>query len=133
MFTEAISTQIVATRHTKLLVCDKTPASVIGYTKLLLQDLSVDDRRVLSSMEVLSREWSKKYDFVFLLSDRFGGEILYDPIRNSVAGLQEEVEATLRSAFHESDVTMIDVPVELSLEERVAWIIRRITPLTAQG
>jgi hypothetical protein len=126
LLTKTIADQIMATRHNGLVVCDKTPVSLIGYTEVLLvnEQLPDSDRRLLEAMRGLLNEWCLAYDLVFFLRDRFDPLVIgSDPIRVKVTAMQNQVESAIETELRRMNVPFVDVPVGLSLESRAGWMV----------
>jgi AAA domain len=126
---KTIADQVLGTRHNAVLVCDKTPVSLIGYTKVLLANqLSEDDLRLLETMRALLLQWCRAYDLVFFLRDRFDAQqVAHDLIRAKVISVQDQVENAIEAELHQLEVPIIEVPAGLSLESRIDWMTRVIT------
>ncbi|MFB8276978.1 AAA family ATPase [Nocardia colli] len=125
-FTAIIADQISAARFNQLLVCDKTPASVLANCRLLLKDgLPPEGDRLLHVMTALFGEWARSYDRVFILRDSHTFET-EDHIHTGISGLPDIVGDEILAVFDEFGVDAIQVPRGMSLQERVNWIAGRI-------
>lgn len=123
LFAETIAEHILASRHNRVLVCDRTAASVVAYARVLLgPDLMDRDLQLLDSMDQLVRAWSDVYDITLFLSDRFGDQVGTDPLRRRVLAQQEDIASSIRDQLRRCPTQVIDVPVGLGLEERTKWI-----------
>jgi hypothetical protein len=125
LLTKTIADQILATRHNTLLVCDKTPVSLIGYIEVLMAgQLAEGDRRLLAAMRGLLDEWCYAYDLMFLLRDCFDAEDeMRDPIRAKVASVRSQVEDAIATELHRIGIPVVEVPAGLALDRRVDWML----------
>jgi len=74
-------------------------------------------------MIALTHAWSYSYDLIFVLQDRYGSNNSDDPVRAKVAHLQDDVERAILSELNSSGVRYMLVPTDLSLDDRVDWIV----------
>ncbi|HZM76865.1 MAG TPA: ATP-binding protein [Candidatus Limnocylindrales bacterium] len=130
LFGAQLTTQLRASRHHELLVCDKTVMNVVAYAKLLLHPAAGSrEAMVIQAMTDFCAAWSFAYDAVFFCPDRYDQP--NDPFRAKVAHLQDETAAAVHGACTQSGATVHDVPPGLSLAERVHWVAQRVDPLLA--
>lgn len=135
LFSATIADQILATRHNQILVCDKTPASLLAYTNVLLgSQLSADDGKLLDAMTNLFREWCRSYDVIFVLRDKYNLDRSEDGVRAKVLHLQEEVGSRVQVELERACAAVMEIPAGMTLDDRVDWIIRatedRLGPFT---
>jgi thymidylate kinase len=127
LFSAAISSQILATRRNDIVICDKSPTSLIGYSRVLLPDKIVgEDAGLFEAMRLLLWEWSEAYDAVFFLSDDFTRGDERDQIRQSVTKVKWQVSDFIHSELDNFRCEVIDVPTGMPLEERVTWLAEQL-------
>jgi len=130
LFAAQLKEQLRAARHQRLLICDKTVANVLAYARLVL-DSSADPLTapVLDAMEQFCRAWAPVYDLVVYSADQYQQPA--DPYRTKVATLQDATAQAVRGACAQVGIELHDIPVGLTVAERVAWVARRVDPLLA--
>jgi predicted ATPase len=128
LFAAQLMTQLRTARHQRLLICDKTVANVLAYARLVL-DPSADPLTapVLDAMEQFCRSWAPVYDLVVYSTDQYQQPA--DPYRAKVAALQDATAQAVRTTCTEVGIELHDIPLGLSVAERVAWVARRVDPL----
>lgn len=133
-FSTAIADQVLTSRHHDILICDKTPANVLAYAQLFLEEsMSRHDRQLFRAMEQLLHEWSRAYDVLFFLRDRFDLKEEQDPIRARALDQQAEVETLIRARLDSLETNVVDVPAGLPLEQRVEWMAEIIQSSISLG
>jgi hypothetical protein len=128
LFAAHLSATLRATRHQRLLICDKTIVNVLAYARMVVPappGTRLAD--VLDAMEAFCRAWASTYDAVFHLGERYQPPA--DPMRAKVAHLQADTATAVRAACATVKMPLIDVPTGLDLAARVAWIAGRVDPL----
>jgi predicted ATPase len=128
LFAAQLMAQLRAARHQRLLICDKTVANVLAYARLVL-DPSADPQTatVLDAMERFCRAWAPAYDLVLYSADQYRHPA--DPYRAKVATLQGATAHAVRTACTETGIELHNIPLGLTVAERVAWVARRVDPL----
>ncbi|WP_394622442.1 AAA family ATPase (plasmid) [Lentzea sp. JNUCC 0626] len=125
VFAAHLQLQLRTARNHQLLIADKTIVNVLAYARMLLDVAPGSiDAAVLDAMEHFCRAWAPTYDVVFFTHDRYSQPT--DGFRAKVAGLQDTAAATLRELYDRLDVPVLDVPLGLETDQRVAWITQRV-------
>ncbi len=75
--------------------------------------------------EDFCRAWAPVYDAVFISNDCYPASPS-DPYRNRVTDLQTPAHHAVRAACQQAGLHLIDIPAELELDARVAWIASRV-------
>jgi hypothetical protein len=128
LFAAQITTPLRASRNHRLLVTDKTPANVLTLARMLLDTSDPAVADVLSSMEAMCRAWMPQaYDVVIHCRDRFDQTAGGDRFRTRVLGLQDEADNAIYETCKATGVRILDLPKDLSTEERVRWIEAQVT------
>lgn len=134
LFTKTIADQILAARGNEWLICDKTPASLLAYAKVLMgSTLSTSDRRLLKMMKQLFEQWSSSYDLVFLLDDFYETGQSRDPVRAKVIAQAASVGLEIAAVLRASRALVVEVPRGLELDERVDWMFASLKRLGSQS
>jgi protein-tyrosine-phosphatase len=81
----------------------------------------------LDAMEQFCRAWAPAYDLVLYSADQYQQPA--DPYRTKVATLQDATAQAVRDACAQVGVELREIPLGLSVAERVAWVTRRVDPL----
>lgn len=116
-------------RYHQVLICDKTVANVLGYSRLLLADnSSIATGQLIGSLQPFLTEYVKLYDFVFFCNDLYDLTTTEDPFRPRDALFQKQASAAIRQACTDLALPLIDIPIGLSHDERVAFVVQRICP-----
>jgi hypothetical protein len=128
LFAAQLVAQLRAARHQQLLICDKTVANVLAYARLVL-DPSADAQTVpvLDAMAQFCSAWAPAYDLVCYSADQYHQPT--DPYRAKVSTLQDATALAVRNACVEVGIELHDIPLGLSMAERVVWVARRVDPL----
>ena len=114
-------------RHHELVVCDKTVANVLGYTKLLLADeRSPLEQDLVRGMEALIKEYSRLYDIVFYCSHSYDLTLTRDPFRPVDGQFQKNADASILRACSDVGIRLQRIPTALSSEDSLSWIMERI-------
>ncbi|GLL02193.1 AAA family ATPase [Dactylosporangium matsuzakiense] len=130
LFGAHLSATLRATRHQRLLICDKTIMNVVGYARMVLNaPHGTRDAAALDAMAAFCAAWASAYDAVFFLPDAYPDDS--DPMRGKVTHLQDATTAAVRSARTDAGVRLLDVPAGLDLHERVAFLAARVDAMLA--
>ncbi|MFF9667135.1 hypothetical protein ACF1FY_34280, partial [Streptomyces althioticus] len=126
-FAAQLTTTMRTSRNHSLLITDKTPANVLAYARLLLNQNDAQVRAVLRSMESLCNAWMPlAYDVVIHCRDHYDQEAGGDRFRGKVLHLQNETETTVYDAILDSGVPILDLPQGLTTQARVEWIAKAL-------
>ena len=135
LFAAQLTSQLRTARHHALLICDKTIVNVLAYARLVL-DSPPGSREadVVAAMENFCRAWAPVYDAVFYCPDHYGAQHDGDPYRARVLDLQDATDRALRAACSDSDVSLVELPAGLTVDERVRQVMatvesRRLVPI----
>jgi predicted ATPase len=130
LFAAQLTTQLRASRHHALLVCDKTVANVLAYARLVLSaPAGSREAEVVAAMEAFCRAWAPTYDAVFYCSDRYDARQGGDPFRVKVEDLQDATDRMLREACAEAHLPLIELPTGLTTEGRVRRVMEVVDPM----
>ncbi|MBB5874644.1 putative ATPase [Allocatelliglobosispora scoriae] len=132
LFGAQLTTQLRAARHHELLICDKTIMNVAAYADMLLKpEPGTREAAVVGAMTAFCAAWSYTYDAVVYCPDRYDQP--NDPFRAKVAHLQDETARAVHNACTSSGAPVLDLPLGLSVAQRVAWVAERVDPLLRGG
>lgn len=102
--------------------------NVAAYAEMLLRPAEgTREAAVVQAMKVFCAAWSYTYDAVFYCPDRYDQP--NDPFRAKVAHLQDETARAVHDACTASGAPVHDLPVGLSVADRVAWVAQRVDPM----
>lgn len=130
LFAAQLSAQLRASRHQKLLICDKTIANVLAYARLVLDAPSGShESSMLTAMTAFCRAWVHTYDAVYYCADHYDG--IADPLRTKVDALdlQDATATAVRDTCALIGLSLTEVPPGLSVADRVHWTAARIDQL----
>ena len=128
LFATQLSTQLRATRHQQLLICDKTIMNVLAYARLVLDPRQGHTADVLEALTSLCRAWAPSaYDAVIYCPDQYQQPA--DMFRSKVSHLQDATATAVRQACTDTGITLHELPAGLDLNARVAWVSSRVDPL----
>jgi hypothetical protein len=114
-------------RHHDLLVCDKTVANVLGYSRLLLgQDDSRSTQNLLRTLEAFLSEYAKFYDQVFYSEDLYELQLTRDPFRPVDPKFQRDAASAIREACIDLKISLDLIPTGLDHQDKVEWVVDRI-------
>ncbi|MFJ2187840.1 AAA family ATPase [Kitasatospora sp. NPDC087861] len=126
-FAAQLSTTMRAARNHSLLITDKTPANVVAYTRLLLDQGDPQVRAVLRTMESLCNAWMPlAYSAVIHCRDQYDQAAGGDRFRGKVLDLQNATETAVYEAIRTTNVPIIDLPQGLTTQARVEWIAKHL-------
>lgn len=114
-----LTEQLRAARHHQLLICDKTLANIIAYSRMLLPATHAD---AIAAMAGLCAATTGLYDVVLYTADTFNPRQPGDHFRDKVADKQHQLGALLRQELHAHRLPLIDLPTGLNTHQRVEWI-----------
>jgi predicted ATPase len=130
LFAAQLTSQLRASRHHALLICDKTVVNVLAYARLVLDPPpGTREAAVVAAMEVFCRAWAPVYDAVFYCPDRFGAQQGGDPFRARVLDLQDETDRMLRDACDDTGISLVELPRGLTVDERVGRVMATVESL----
>lgn len=125
VFAAHLQLQLRTARNHQLLIADKTIINVLAYARMLLEVAPGSlDAAVLDAMETFCRAWAPTYDVVFFTNDHYSQPS--DGFRVKVSGLQDTAATMLRELYDQLGIPVLDVPLELETDQRVAWIAQRV-------
>ncbi|PPT14777.1 AAA family ATPase [Streptomyces cinnamoneus] len=127
LFAAQFTTPMRDARNHRLLITDKTPANVLAYARLVLDQEDPQIRAVLRSMESLCRSWMPlAYDAVVHCRDHFDQQAGGDRFREKVLTLQGAAETAVYEAISDTGVPVLDLPPGLTTQARVEWIAKHL-------
>jgi predicted ATPase len=130
LFAAQLTSQLRASRHHALLICDKTVVNVLAYARLVLDaPQGTREAAVVAAMEVFCRAWAPVYDAVFYCPDHFGAQQGGDPFRARVLDLQDATDQMLRDACDDTGISLVELPRGLAVDERVGRIMATVESL----
>ena len=125
-----LSAQLRAARQHTMIIADKTIANVMAYAWIVLQTPPGSrEAAVLKAMNGFCEAWAPTYDAVFYCVDRFDQHQQGDPYRAKVLDLQTAADRVVRSTCAAVGQRVIDIPPNMTTDERVRWIAARVTRL----
>jgi hypothetical protein len=123
LFACQIAQEHLLARHHEILVCDKTIANVIGYSRLLLGSVADSfSKQMLQQMEHLALIYTQQYDTIIYVSDFYELVSTKDPFRPHDPEFQKRADESIRDVCSHFRLPMLDLPRGLSTEQKVAWI-----------
>ncbi|MGW3232484.1 AAA family ATPase [Kitasatospora sp. NPDC001095] len=126
-FAAQLTTTMRAARNHRLLITDKTPANVLAYARLVLDQEDPQIRAVLRSIESLCNSWMPlAYEVVIHCRDHYDQEAGGDRFRGRVLHLQNETETAVYEAIQAANVPILDLPQGLTTQARVEWIAKHL-------
>jgi predicted ATPase len=130
LFGAMLSAQLRAARQHTMIIADKTIANVMAYAWIVLQTPPGSrEAAVLKAMNGFCEAWAPTYDAVFYCVDRFDQHQQGDPYRAKVLDLQTAADRVVRSTCAAVGQRVIDIPPNMTTDERVRWIAARVTRL----
>jgi len=130
LFAAQLSAQLRAARQHTMVICDKTIANVLAYAWLVLETPPRSRAAAaLAAMEAFCHAWAGVYDAVFYCCDRFSQYQTGDPYRAKVLDLQPAADRVVRSTCATVGQRVIDIPPNMTTDQRVQWIAERVTSL----
>jgi predicted ATPase len=130
LFAAQLTSQLRASRHHALLICDKTGVNVLAYARLVLEaPPGSQDAEVVAAMGIFCRAWAPVYDAVFYCPDHYAAEQGGDPFRAKVIDLQDATDRMLRDACAEAGISLIELPAGLAVDERVRRVMAAVDSL----
>jgi hypothetical protein len=122
-----VAAEQLLARYHAVLICDRTVANILGYSRLLLGK-SADEfsMQMLESITAFCRTYSRQYDAVFYLSDLYDLTKTRDPFRPTDLQFQREADRSIREACAEIGLRVTELPRDLRLEQKVSWILDRV-------
>ncbi|MER7771537.1 AAA family ATPase [Kitasatospora sp. NPDC096140] len=129
-FAAHLMTAARTARHHRLLIADRTPASVIAYSRHLLDLEDPLNGQLIHAMEATCRAWMPNaYDAVVYCRDRYNQRSGGDRYREKVLDLQGKLDRTIYEVCAGSGVKLIELPTELDTASRVRWIAECVTDM----
>ena len=130
LFGAMLSAQLRAARQHTMIIADKTIANVMAYAWIVLQaPPGSREAAVLDAMRLFCQAWAGTYDAVFYCVDRFDQHQKGDPYRAKVLDLQTAADRVVRSTCATVGQRVIDIPPNMTTDERVGWIASRVSKL----
>ena len=130
LFGAMLSAQLRAARQHTMIIADKTIANVMAYAWIVLQaPPGSREAAVLDAMRQFCQAWAGTYDAVFYCVDRFDQHQQGDPYRAKVLDLQTAADRVVRSTCATVGQRVIDIPPNMTTDERVGWIASRVAKL----
>ena len=130
LFGAMLTAQLRAARQHTMIIADKTIANVMAYAWIVLQaPPGSREAAVLDAMRRFCEAWAGTYDAVFYCVDRFDQHQKGDPYRAKVLDLQTAADRVVRSTCATVGQRVIDIPPNMTTDERVGWIASRVSKL----
>ena len=130
LFGAQLSAQLRAARQHTMIIADKTIANVMAYAWIVLQTPPGSrEAAVLEAMNGVLRSLGADLRRRLLLLDRFDQHQQGDPYRAKVLDLQTAADRVVRSTCATVGQRVIDIPPNMTTDERVRWIAARVTRL----
>jgi len=130
LFGAMLSAQLRTARQHTMIIADKTIANVMAYAWIVLQaPPGSREAAVLDAMRLFCQAWAGTYDAVFYCVDRFDQHQKGDPYRAKVLDLQTAADRVVRSTCATVGQRVIDIPPNMTTDERVGWIASRVSKL----
>lgn len=124
---EQIAAEQRLARHHELLVCDKTVANVLGYSRLLLGTSNdVYTRNLLDRLPIFLTAYAGIYDRVFFTADRFDLALTRDPFRPNDEEFRAAAEVAVHQACIDIGLPLDLIPTGLTHDQRVQWVVEKI-------
>jgi predicted ATPase len=130
LFAAQLTSQLRASRHHALLICDKTVVNVLAYARLVLEaPPGSQTAAVVAAMEVFCRAWAPVHDAVFYCPDHYGAQQGGDPFRVKVVDLQDATDRMLRDTCADAGISLVELPGGQTVDERVRWVMATVDSL----
>ncbi|MFJ8143373.1 hypothetical protein [Streptomyces sp. NPDC096013] len=127
LFAQHLTVPLRAARHHQVLITDKTPANVLALAGLVLDPTELGTASVLAAAEGMCRAWMPiAYDAIVYCRDRYDQKAGGDRMRQKVLSIQDESDAAIYDACRATGVPMLEMPMGLSVSERVQWTMGRV-------
>ena len=117
-----ISQTVRATRGYSVILSDRTPVSVIAYTKLLVKLQNEFEISFFTSIDELVKNWISIYDIVFYCNDFFNLNVDTDIMRSKVQEIQKEVDIQTKEEYRRFGLSLEHLPKNLTTAQRVDFI-----------
>lgn len=131
LFAAQLTTQLRASRHNALVICDKSIFNVAAYARLVLADrlplLPAGTGPVLDAIDTFCAAWAYTYDLILYCPDHYAPD--GDPLRARVNGLQTAAGDAVRDSCRAAHNSPIELPPGLDVGGRVAAAASHIDPL----
>jgi predicted ATPase len=128
LFAIQIADEQLYARNHEVLFCDRSIASVVGYARLLLGS-QTEHVALLNAMRDFCRSYKSVYDAVFFLRDNYPLELTGDRYRPPDIEYQRATERSIHAVCNDVGMRIQDVPVGMSLEQKVAWVRAQLDPM----
>ncbi|MBZ9645290.1 AAA family ATPase [Streptomyces sp. PSKA30] len=127
LFAQHLTVPPRAARHHQVLITDKTPANVLALAGLVLDPTEPGTAAVLAAAEAMCRAWMPlAYDAIVYCRDRYDQKAGGDRMRDKVLSLQHDADTAIYEACRAMGVPMLEVPMSLTVSERVQWTVERV-------
>ncbi|MFF1600808.1 AAA family ATPase [Streptomyces mirabilis] len=127
LFAQHFTVPLRAARHHQVLITDKTPANVLALAGLVLDPTEPGTASVLAAAEAMCRAWMPiAYDAIVYCRDRYDQKAGGDRMREKVLSIQDESDAAIYDACRATGVPMLEMPMGLTVSERVQWTMERV-------
>lgn len=128
LFASQIAREQLLARFHELLICDKTIANVLGYSRIFLKEEENSfNREVLSSIDSFCRVYVKQYDAVVYVSDIYDLTDTEDPFRPQDPKFQKQADKAIRQVCKDINLPLLEMPRGLSLDDKVGWITEHVS------
>ncbi len=135
LFCTQLAEEQLLARHHEMIVADCSVVNALGYARLL-PSLSVNEEALLIALEGVVAAYAGSYDVVFYLEDRYELARTNDPYRLEDEGIRARADIAIRAECEAVGLPLVQVPVSLSLQERLDWaqhFLRRQAPEPVQA
>jgi hypothetical protein len=130
LFAQHLTVPLRAARHHQVLITDKTPVNVLALAGLVLDPTAPGTASVLAAAQALCQAWMPlAYDAIVYCRDRYDQKAGGDRMRQKVLGLQDDADSAIYEACRATGVTMLEMPMGLTVAERVQWTMARVADM----
>lgn len=127
LFASQVAREMLLARYHEVLICDKTVANVLGYSRIFLRRNKIAfPSQMLKAVESFCRIYAKQYDAIVYASDFYELNATKDPFRPQDLAFQKQADESIRQVCKDINLTILELPLGLSLEEKVAWVTQRL-------
>lgn len=132
LFASQIAREQLLARFHQLLICDKTIANVLGYSRIFLpNDSSAFQIEMLAHLQTFCRIYATQYDAVIFVSDVYDLLSTQDPFRPKDIEFQRQADESIKNVCREMNIPLMELPLGLSLAEKVAWVVEHTQSLNS--
>lgn len=119
--------EIEGTQYNRVLVCDRTILSTLGYWELRLNPRHGDER-LLEVLQGLAGWHTARYDMLLYCEDYYDLTLGEDPFRGRDAAFREASDESIRSTIERFGTPLEAVPRGLDPQTKTAWARKELLP-----